>query len=414
MTRNEILVTLPKPHQKQLEILRDHKRFNVLCNGRRWGKTKLSIRLIKPAITNKWKIGFWNATYKDLSETWNEIKSRLQPIIKHKDEQLKKLELITGGTIDMWSMDDPDSGRGFKYHRAIIDEFSKARNNEYAWNKTIRPTLTDFKGDGWFLSTPKGMNNYFYELFKNEQKFDNWKSWQMPTLTNPYIDPSEIAEAEKQLDPFTFKQEYLAEFISTANRPFMYCFDDKKHISEQAVYREGETVYLSFDFNVNPMTCIIAQHGFIDGKPFIHFIDEVFIENSDIYEVCRVIKSRYPNAHFMVTGDRSGLNRTGLNRNYNYYKVIKEILELKDAQFKIPPNPLYELNIVLCNSIFANHPRVLFHPTKCKESIYDMRFVEWDGQKIIKDDRTKRAQRADLFDCVRYYFNTFHNNFLKK
>lgn len=411
--QSDLIVSLPKPHEKQRQILQEAKRFNVVCNGRRWGKSILSIRLTKPTIIEPKLLGFWTPTYKDLSETWRELKFRLHPIISRKDEQLKKIELINGSRIDMWSMEDPDSGRGFKYHRAIIDEFAKARNGQYAWEKTIRATLTDYKGDAWFLSTPKGINGYFFELFQQEKQIDNWKSWQMPTITNPYIDPSEVADAERMLDPMTFKQEFLAEFISTAEKPFMYCFDEKKHISERAVYRPGYTIYLSFDFNVNPMTCEIIQKGVDNGKPWIHFIGEIALFNSDIDEVCRHINTRFPNGHFMVTGDRSGQNRTGLNKNINYYKKIKENLNLKDAQFKIPPNPFYETNIVLCNSLLANHPEILFHPVNCKETIYDMRFVQWDGEKPIKEDRTKREQRADLFDCVRYYFNTFEHGFIK-
>lgn len=410
----EIVVSLPKPHEAQKKILKQALRFNVLANGRRFGKTTLSLRLIKPAIANKWKIGFWNATYKDLNEVWMELKHRLQPIIKSKDEQLKKIYLVTGGQIDMWSMDDPDSGRGFKYHRAIIDEFAKAKHGQYAWEKTIRPTLTDYSGDAWFLSTPKGINNYFYELFKNEEKHGNWKSWQYPTASNPYISRDELSEIQQQVDPLTYRQEYLAEFISMANRPFMYCFEER-HISKEAVYKENKTIYLSFDFNVNPMSCVLVQAGTkLDGSPYIHFIDEITLFNSDIYEVCRTINSKYPNAHFMVTGDRSGMNHTGLNKNINYYFVIKQELKLKDAQFKIPVNPFYEENIVLCNSLLANHPEIIFNSDTCKETIYDMRFVEWDGQKPIKDDRTKRSERADHFDAVRYYFNTFHRDFIKR
>lgn len=415
MILNEVKITLPKPHEAQRQILSEAKRFNVLCNGRRWGKTKLSIRLIKPAITEAWLIGYWSPTYKDLEEVWREIKHRLQPITKRKNEQLKQLELTTGGIIDMWSLDDPDSGRGRRYNRAIVDEFEKAKHGEYAWSKTIRATLADFKGDAWFLSTPKGVNTYFYELFTNEEKYDDWKSWQMPTHTNPFIDNSEIDAAESQLDPLTFRQEFLAEFISNADRPFMYCFESK-HISEDAVYRDGFQVYLSFDFNVNPMTCSISQEGVINGKPFIHFIDEIYLQNSDIADVCRTFKSKYSmvnNAQIMVTGDSSGQSRSGLKKGMNYYTIIQQELGLRSAQIRVGHNPDYSDNIVLCNSILSSHPDVKFHPKNCKQTIFDMQFTEWDGTKIIKANRTKREQQSDMLDCVRYRFGTFNYNFLK-
>src|SRR3990172_12083602 len=130
----------------------------------------------------------------------------------------------------------------------------------------------------------------------------------------------------------------------------------------------------------------------------IHFIDEIYLQNSDIYEVCNHIKSKYKKAHYLITGDRSGLSRTGLQKNLNYYTAIKQELLVRDAQFRLPINPPYNESIVLCNSILARHPHVKFHRTRCKETIYDMRFVGWDGTKIIKDDRKKREQQADLHD----------------
>lgn len=394
-------------HPAQQQVLREAKRFNVLKNGRRWGKSTLAIELASQSALDGHICAYYTPTYKDLHEMWIELKSVLYPVTKEKNEQVKQLTLITGGKIDMWSMDDPNSGRGRKYHRVIIDEAEKASKFKEAWEQTIRPTLTDFKGDAWVLSTPKSINSYFNTLYENQYKYNDWMGWSMPTITNPHIDPEEVEQARQQLDPITFRQEFEAQSTQTANRPFFYCFENR-HISEDAKYKEGHTVYLSFDFNNNPNVCMIAQHD----ETGIYIIDEVFLHNTDIYEVCRTVKSKYPNSHFMVTGDRSGLNRTGLNRNLNYYKVIKEVLELRDVQFKIPPNPFFEKNIVLCNAILANHKNLKINP-KCKELIYDLRFVEWDGQKIIKDDRNKREQQAEMCDAFRYYLNTFHYNFIK-
>jgi hypothetical protein len=44
-------------------------------------------------------------------------------------------------------------------------------------------------------------------------KFDGWRSWQLPTSDNPYIDPSEIEQARLLLPERVFAQEYLAQFL---------------------------------------------------------------------------------------------------------------------------------------------------------------------------------------------------------
>ena len=39
-------------------------------------------------------------TYKDLYEVWKEVKRVLDPVTKRKDEQVKQIELITGGKVE--------------------------------------------------------------------------------------------------------------------------------------------------------------------------------------------------------------------------------------------------------------------------------------------------------------------------
>ena len=86
---------------------------------------------------------------------------------------------------------------------------------ENAWQNAIRPTLTDYRGEAWFLSTPKGMN-YFKALFDcgQDPERSGWASWQMPTRTNPFIDPAEIDAAMLDMTEASFNQEYLALFVS--------------------------------------------------------------------------------------------------------------------------------------------------------------------------------------------------------
>ena len=81
--------------------------------------------------------------------------------------------------MDFWSLDDPDSGRGRKYKRAIIDEAEKAKKFGEAWQGTILPTLLDLGGDAWILSTPKFGQTYFKQLFKHGR--DGKKGWLLST-----------------------------------------------------------------------------------------------------------------------------------------------------------------------------------------------------------------------------------------
>ena len=402
-----IEVKLKNLHPAQKQIISEAKQFNVLKCGRRFGKTELTKELAIQPMLDGFPVGYWCPTYKDLHEVWSELKHTLYPIIKTKEEQVKQITLITGGKIDMWSMDDPNSGRGRKYKRAIIDEAEKARNFKEAWEKTIRATLMDYKGDGWFMSTPKFGQTYFKEIFNNKDKFDNWMSWRFTSFDNPYLDPKEIEEARKY-DELVFRCEYLAEDVDVTLRPFAYAFNPNKHIGKAEFSPLHETM-LSFDFNVDPITCVAAQH--YDNT--IKFIKEFRLPNSDIYELCDRIKAYFPSALFLVTGDATGHNRSALTKgNIDYYTVIQQSLYFSYGQMRQPTvNRQVSDSRVLMNSILQNY-NVIYDEENCSFLINDLKYVEVDGDGDIIKDRKSETRKADLLDGNRYLFDNFFGWFI--
>lgn len=157
-----------------------------------------------------------------MSDAWRGLQSTLQPITARKNESEHRLELRGGGVVEAWSLDNPDSGRGRAYAAVVIDEAALVADLERAWQESIRPMLTDYRGDAWFLSTPKGTANYFHTLHQKGHGLlkGEWRSWQMPTSQNPYIDPAEIVAAKEDLTDLAYSQEYLAAFVSWAGAVF--------------------------------------------------------------------------------------------------------------------------------------------------------------------------------------------------
>ncbi len=222
-----VRLTLPTPHPAQARIIKESKRFNVLCCGRRWGKTVLGQdRLIHPALKGK-PVAWFSPTYRLLSDAWRGLQATLYPITTHKNEAEHRLELRGGGVIECWSLDNPDSGRGRAYAAVVIDEAAMVPELERAWQQSIRPMLTDYKGDAWFLSTPKGTANFFHGLYQKGHGLlrGEWRSWQMPSGSNPHIDPAEIEAAKEDLTELSFAQEYLAQFVSWQGAVFRKILD---------------------------------------------------------------------------------------------------------------------------------------------------------------------------------------------
>lgn len=219
MNQKELEIVLNEPHPGQTKVLDEANRFNVLCCGRRWGKSNLAVNLLSEPALDGFPTGYFAPTYKLLEGTFAECYRALNPVVSRKHEN-QKIELITGGVIEFWSLDNPYAGRSRKYKRVVCDEIAFAKAFWTSWTESIRPTLTDLEGDAWFMSTPKGKND-FYKLFRRgKDKEPSWAAWQMSTYTNPYINPNEIDEAKKDLPELAFSQEYMAEFNDNVANPF--------------------------------------------------------------------------------------------------------------------------------------------------------------------------------------------------
>ena len=160
-------------------------------------------------------VAWFAPTYKLLKDAWTQIKQTLDPIIT-RSQEAERLEVIGGGVLECWSLDKPDAGRGRAYACVVIDEAAMVRNLEQAWERSVAPTLTDYRGEAWFLSTPMGIASYFYTLYQNGQDplKTEWASWRMPTSTNPFMTSEEIESQRQNKTALAFAQEYLAQFVT--------------------------------------------------------------------------------------------------------------------------------------------------------------------------------------------------------
>lgn len=193
-----------------------------------------------------------------------------------------------------------------------------------------------------------------------------------------------------------------------ASNTFAFAFNEQLH-HKDVFYDDNMPLWLSFDFNVEPITCLAAQHD----RSYIHLLKEFRLLNSDIDDLCLAIAVAFPNAHFLVTGDASGASRTALKKNYNYYLAIKHNLRISPLQLKVPKaNPNVRNTRVLTNSLWSKHGNLWVNKNACPHLVTDLNQVVVDDDGDI--DKTKDKRKTHLLDCLRYYFWTFHRQFLDK
>ena len=246
---------MPTLHRAQMTVEREATRFNVVDCGRRWGKTKYGVRKACETMLTGGRVGWFAPTYKVLDDAWSEIKDRLGGVTTRKDETDHLLEVMTGGVFEAWSLDKTeDAGRSRHYHRVIIDEAAMVPNLADVWQKAIRPTLADYRGDAFFFSTPRG-RNFFWEIWQRGQDpaRGDWASWQFPTASNPYIHPDEIEAARLDLPERSFSQEWLAEFLADPGGVFRgvrACATEQRREPMRGLFVAGLDWGQSNDFTV--------------------------------------------------------------------------------------------------------------------------------------------------------------------
>lgn len=188
--------------------------------GRRWGKSLISQILSITSSLNNLSVAYVTPTFQLAKTFFDQLIKYIPVEVYTSNKQDMTIKLSTGGFIQFFTGQNLDSFRGLKFHLVIIDEASYIPDLEDGWNNAIRPTLTDYKGNAIFLSTPKG-KNYFYQLFlKGVNGEANWQSFKFSTYDNPHIDRGEVDDAKASLPAAVFEQEYMANPMENAANPF--------------------------------------------------------------------------------------------------------------------------------------------------------------------------------------------------
>lgn len=236
---------LTAPHPGQARVRDQARRFNTLVCGRRWGKTQeLMYQVAAPALEG-FPTAWFAPDYKRVDEPFRLIQRAVRPVIASVNKTDRRIELLSGGVIEFWTLDSNGPGRGRKYKRVVVDEAGLVPDLEEKWQEDVRPTLSDLEGDAFFGGTPKGFN-FFHTLYDRGQKgmagderYADYASWQFPTKSNPFIPAREVDAAQGDLSAEVFMQEYEAQFVSGATQVFLpdWWFGRNRYAPEAIVER---------------------------------------------------------------------------------------------------------------------------------------------------------------------------------
>lgn len=238
------------------------------------------------------------------------------------------------------------------------------------------------------------------------------KTWSyIPSLItdNTYIGEDYINSLKENMTPQDYRKFVEGDWnVHKISNAFATQFDENKHVSETAVFDNHKQLIISIDFNLNPFA-VTFYHFWNEGNTYhCSLFDEAQIEQGNIPKMVELIRQRYnnqlPNA--ILTGDAMG-NRGDISQrdNASYYLQLMRGLGLRDVQLKISANPKHENSRADVNYFLYHFKNFHINPS-CKNSIYDLKYVECDeAGKIKKANRKELTQRADYLDTFRYFVN---------
>jgi hypothetical protein len=314
---------------------------------------------------------------------WRTLKQLVPAVLMRRMRESElEIELVNGSSIKVHG---PQSLRGTGLDFAVLDEC--AYMPAELWPEVVRPMLADREGRALLSSTPRGFN-HFYDLYHEVQSRTDSAAFRYPTAEGGYVSANELALLRSTMDPKLYAQEIEASFELQSGRVY-HAFSRDLNVADVPLI-PGLTLLVGMDFNINPMTAVVAQK--VGGQ--CHVSAEIVLPNSNTFEMMEELLRRYPQQRGVVHPDPSGTARkTSAPVGQTDHVIIRqagwEVYSLK-------PYPIVD-RINSVNAMFenANGQRRLFIDRKCKHLIRALEGLTFKEGTNLPDKSTGFSHVTD-------------------
>jgi len=312
------------------------------------------------------------------------------------------LMLDTNSKIVFRPVDEYERLRGTNLAWFGLDELTYS--SEEAWFR-LQGRLRDPKASqkcGFAVWTPKG-HDWVYKRFVASPNEDYQAVFAQPAENTHLLasTPEFYDRLKDSYDERFYRQEVLGEYLSFDGNAVYSSFARETHLTDKLDPQQNLPLCWSLDFNVDPMSSIIAQ---ID-KDTVYVVDEICLHRASTADACAEFLKRYPyhGAGVLVFGDASG--KAQQSTGYSDYQVIEEHFRANSAMtpsLNVPAaNPQVKDRINLTNRQLKNASGasgVLIN-AKCVELIQDLEQVSFKAHtfEIDKDRDRMRTHMSDAF-----------------
>lgn len=224
--------------------------------------------------------------------------------------------------------------------------------------------------------------------------------------------------------PMMALQELDAQHVNITGGRAYYAFSEKNKMATapwgESVPNQDRPLIIGCDFNFQPAPCVwmVGQIGpdEDDGNgglwsDHIHWFGEISASEVSSRQMTLMLLGRYPDFHYRVFGDASGMRSTTSNAGEHDYNQIADELARANATFSIDTdqaNPrvkdrVENMNSMACNAI--GFRRQTYNPSACPLFDGDTRIVGWKKtieKRVGKLDDGGDKQRTHAADGAGY------------
>lgn len=296
---------------------------------------------------------------------------------------LQTLSFKNGSTILFRHFDEPNKLKSLNLGFVEIEEMSDVPYDTFKMllsrmRQKIKKSWKNFRYRIFGHTNPEIQKGWVYKTFV-ENPAPNYRLISAPTTQNIYLPNGYCDELKKLYD-----EEYYNIFVLAQNGNYnkgLVVKDFSDENIKDIKYQPEMDMYISCDFNVDPMCWVMAHKT--EDKVF--YFDEIAMENTTTAKACEEICRRYP-AHkgkIIINGDASGDNRSCTSEYTNYVIIKKKFLQFGyDVDICIKAfNPPIKNRIMAFNAKVrsADGTICLFVDKKCEKllyNIYNLRYKE--------------------------------------
>lgn len=304
----------------------------------------------------------------------------------------KIIELANGSTIRMGSVNQVDSVVGRSYDLIIFDEAALA-DGLNAFNVALRPTLDKDNSKAIFISTPRGRNNWFSELFDRgfNPEFPEWVSIHADYHENPRMSLADISEAKKSMSKAEFQQEYEANFNMYEGQ--IWNFDYENCIADLSeLDRSNMDMFAGLDVGYKDPTAFIVLGYDWKEKKYYAFEEYLKAERTTEQHAEQIVKLM--NAYdldYIYIDSAAQQMRFDLAQNYD----IPTINAKKDVLAGIA----HVATIVDNNELIVDQ--------RCKELLRSLDQYQWNPNENLIKEKPLHNGASHLADALRYAMYSF-------